>query len=165
MQGSGKLQALQALLDALAALGKRAVIAAHASLAVLSDYLALRYGAAHFARIDEETSALDRQRAVAAFNDAAAPPRLMVLEASSCSLGTDLPAADAVIIYDSDGHPGGDIQRFGCARRLGDPEKLLVLRLYCSGTLEEVIVSVRAALFLRLVCFVRVCVIGGGRIA
>jgi SNF2 family DNA or RNA helicase len=142
VQGSGKLQALQALLDVLDSMGKCAVIAAHASLSVLSDYLALRYGESHFCRVDEDTPVLERTRAISRLNDAKSPEKLLILEVSSCSLGTDLPTADAVIIYDSDGHPSGDIQHFGFARRLGDPAKLLVLRLYCSGTLEEVIVAV-----------------------
>ena len=122
------------------------MIAAHASLNVLSDYLRLRYGAQKFHRIDEDTMALDRDRAIADFNDSAKPQSLVVLEVRCCSLGVDLHAADVVIVYDSDGHPSGDIQRFGCARRLGDPANLLVCRLYSSGTLEEVIVSVRLVL-------------------
>jgi SNF2 family DNA or RNA helicase len=121
----------------------------HASLAVLSDYLRLRYGDGAFHRVDEETPACARDAAIAAFNDRAAPRKLLVLEVASCSLGTDIAAADAVVVYDSDGHPSGDIQRFGCARSLGDAERLLVFRLYCSGTLEEVIVSVRASAYAR----------------
>jgi SNF2 family DNA or RNA helicase len=143
VQGSGKLQTLQLLLDVLSGMGKRAVIAAHASLNVLSDYLRLKYGEKHFHRIDEDTMARDRDRAIADFNDPSKPHNLIVVEVASCSLGTDLKAADAIIVYDSDGHPSGDIQRFGCARHMGDPAKLLVFRLYCCGTLEEVIASVR----------------------
>jgi SNF2 family DNA or RNA helicase len=145
-QGSGKLQALQALLDVLESMGKCAVVAAHASLGVLSDYLTLRYGEARFCRVDEDTPVFERTSAIARLNDPGSPEKLLLLEVSSCSLGTDLPSADAVIVYDSDGHPSGDIQHFGFARRLGDPPKLLVLRLYCSGTLEEVIVAVCASL-------------------
>jgi SNF2 family DNA or RNA helicase len=145
VQGSGKLEVLQQLLDALEAAGKRTVIAVHASLAVLSDYLRLQYGDNSFYRVDEETAACDRAAAIDSFNRAESPRKLMVLEVASCSLGTDLTGADAVIVYDSDGHPSGDIQRFGCARNLGDPAQLLIFRLYCSGTLEEVIVSVRRA--------------------
>lgn len=133
---------LQALLDVLFGMGKRAVIAAHESLGVLCDYLALRYGVRTFRRIGEETMAAERDRTIAEFNDLSSPHNLLVLEVSACSLGTDLRAAGAVIVYDSDGHPPGDILRFGQARSLGDPATLLVFRLYCSGTLEEVIVAV-----------------------
>jgi SNF2 family DNA or RNA helicase len=153
LQGSGKLQALQALLDVLESMGKHAVVAAHASLSVLADFLTLRYGEAHFCRVDEDTPVFERTCAIASLNDPRSPQKLLLLEVSSCSLGTDLPGADAVIVYDSDGHPSGDIQHFGFARRLGDPAKLLVLRLYCSGTLEEVIVAVRStALCARCIC-------------
>lgn len=153
MQGSGKLQVLQALLDVLFGMGKRAVIAAHESLSVLCDYLALRYGERAFHRIGEETMAAERDRAIADFNDTSSKHNLLVLEVSSCSLGTNLQAAGAVIIYDSDGHPPGDILRFGQARSLGDPRSLLVVRLYCSGTLEEVIVAVRPAIRHVYLCF------------
>lgn len=134
---------LQALLDVLFGMGKRTVIAAHESLAVLCDYLSLRYGERTFKRIGEETMATERDRAISEFNDPSSPHNLLVLEVSACSLGTDLKAAGAVIIYDSDGHPPGDILRIGQARSMGDPLTLLVFRLYCSSTLEEVIVSVR----------------------
>ena len=161
MQGSGKLQALQLLLDALSAAGKRTVVAAHASLAVLSDYLRLRYGADSFQRVDDETPAATRDAAVAAFNSATPPaPQLLLLEVASCSLGTDLHAADSVIVYDSDGDPSGDIQRFGCARRLGNPARLLVFRLYCSSTLEEVIVAVRSSTLGQRSTCLRACYLG-----
>jgi Helicase conserved C-terminal domain len=142
VQGSGKLHMLQSLLDVLLGMNKRVIIAAHESMAVLCDYLALRYGECAFHRICEETMARERDRALADFNSPAKPQDILVLEVSACSLGTDLRAADAAIIYDSDGHPASDIQRFGHARSLGNASKLLVFRLYSSGTLEEVIVAV-----------------------
>ena len=143
MQGSGKLQVLQHLLDVLLGLHKRAIIAAHESMGVLCDYLTLKYGERAFHKISDETMATDRDRAIADFNNSSKPQDLLVLEVSACSLGTDFKTADAVIIYDSDGHPASDIQRFGHARSMGDASKLLVYRLYCAGTLEEVIVAVR----------------------
>ena len=158
MQGSGKLQVLQHLLDVLLGLHKRAIIAAHESMGVLCDYLTLKYGERAFHKISDETMALDRDRAIADFNNSSKPQDLLVLEVSACSLGTDFKTADAVIIYDSDGHPASDIQRFGHARSMGDASKLLVYRLYCAGTLEEVIVavSITSLCFTPSVCVGRV---------
>lgn len=50
LQGSGKLAALQMLLQHLGAAGKRTVIAAHSSLDVLDDYLSIKLGKNAFHR-------------------------------------------------------------------------------------------------------------------
>jgi SNF2 family DNA or RNA helicase len=93
--------------------------------------------------VDESTPAQARARAIEEFSSPAHPQNCLILEVSACSLGTDFATADAVVIYDSDGHPSGDMQSLGRARRMGDPARLLVFRLYCSATLEEVVVAVR----------------------
>ncbi|KAF6263558.1 P-loop containing nucleoside triphosphate hydrolase protein [Scenedesmus sp. NREL 46B-D3] len=57
-------------------------------------------------------------------------------------VGLNLQAADTVIMYDSDWNPQIDLQAQARAHRIGQKQKVLVVRLLAEGSIEEHILQV-----------------------
>ncbi len=71
------------------------------------------------------------------FNDPSSPYTIFILSTRAGGLGLNLPAADTVIIFDSDWNPQMDLQAQDRAHRIGQTREVRVLRLLGSDTLEE----------------------------
>ena len=75
-------------------------------------------------------------------------PFVFLLSTRAGGLGLTLTAANTVIFYDSDWNPQADLQAADRAHRLGQTRRVLVLRLICRGTVEEVTLTLTLTLFL-----------------
>ena len=64
---------------------------------------------------------------------------MFILSTRAGGLGINLNTADTVILYDSDWNPQVDAQATDRVHRLGQTSRVLVARLVCEGTVEEVI--------------------------
>ena len=111
-------------------------------LDVLQDYLSLRRWA--YERLDGSARAEERWQSVASFQGkdargSSALPFVFLLSTRAGGLGLNLTAANTVIFYDEDFNPQVDRQAVDRAHRIGQTRRVLVLRLLCRGTVEEVV--------------------------
>jgi superfamily II DNA or RNA helicase len=124
-----------------------------AMLDVLQDYLHLRRWP--YERLDGSARAEERWAAVSSFQgrgggegaggrdegaaSAHSEPFVFLLSTRAGGLGLNLTAANVVVFFDHDWNPQADIQATDRVHRLGQTRPVLVLRLACAGTVEEVI--------------------------
>ena len=148
---SAKLALLDRLLVRMRARGDRVLLFCQSTmmLDVLQDYLHLRRWP--YERLDGSARAEERWAAVSSFQRrgggaggggaGAAPhePFVFLLSTRAGGLGLNLTAANVVIFYDHDWNPQADSQATDRVHRLGQTRPVLVLRLVCAGTVEEVI--------------------------
>lgn len=108
-------------------------------LDVLQDYMHLR--SYSYERLDGSARSQERWDAVSSFQSAHAEdaPFVFLLSTRAGGLGLNLTAANTVIFYDNDWNPQVDAQATDRVHRLGQTSRVLVVRLFCSGTVEEVI--------------------------
>ena len=158
VHAAAKLRLLDRLLVRLWARGARVLLFSQSTmmLDVLQDYLHLRRWA--YERLDGSARAEERWTAVAAFSGPVnggagggsragggggpgreTEPFIFLLSTRAGGLGLNLVAANTVIFYDHDWNPQADAQATDRVHRLGQTRPVLVVRLVCAGTVEEVI--------------------------
>ena len=141
VESSGKMQLLELLLPKLKAAGHRVLVFSQMTkmLDVLEDYLLARgHG---FERLDGNVGSAERQLRIDRFNrdlgSAAKEKFVFLLSTRAGGLGINLATADTVVLYDSDWNPHNDIQALSRAHRLGQANKVLILRLVTRWSVEE----------------------------
>jgi ATP-dependent DNA helicase len=104
VQSSGKLRLLDRVLPALRAEGHRVLLFSQmtSTLDLLGEYMTMR-GWTHL-RIDGTVSLADRQEMIREFSDGS-EVFVFLLSTRAGGLGINLPAADTVILFDSDWNP------------------------------------------------------------
>lgn len=133
--GSGKLELLaEVVTDAIAA-GHRLLIFSQftAMLARIADRL--RYLGFTYAYLDGQTPAIERLRLVQEFNAGTTPLFLISLKAGGT--GLNLTGADMVIHYDPWWNPAVEEQATDRAYRIGQENKVQVLKFITKDTIEE----------------------------
>lgn len=138
IKASAKLTLLHSMLKLLHKEGHRVLIFSQMTklLDILEDYLNVEFGPKTFERVDGSVCVVDRQAAIARFNQDKSR-FVFLLSTRSCGLGINLATADTVIIYDSDFNPHADIQAMNRAHRIGQSNRLLVYRLVVRASVEE----------------------------
>ncbi len=64
---------------------------------------------------------------------------VFLLSTRAGGVGLNLTAASVVIFYDSDWNPMADMQAAGRAHRIGQTQEVLVIRLVCPSTIDEIV--------------------------
>ncbi|KAL1506998.1 hypothetical protein AB1Y20_007861 [Prymnesium parvum] len=141
VRNSAKLELLDKLLCKLRARGDRVLLFCQSTqmLDVLQDYMHLRRFS--YERLDGSARAEERWASVASFQSSGGGdgPFVFLLSTRAGGLGLNLTAANTVIFYDNDWNPQVDAQATDRVHRLGQTSRVLVVRLICEGTVEEVI--------------------------
>ena len=132
--GSAKVTRLLEALDEVVADGHKALV--FSQWTSLLDLVEPHLEAAHiaFARLDGSTR--DREGVVAAFQDPAGPP-VMLLSLKAGGVGLNLTAADHVFLLDPWWNPAVEDQAADRAHRIGQDRPVLVYRLVAKDTVEE----------------------------
>ena len=124
----GKLVLLSKMLRKLKAENHRVLIFSQMTklLDLLEDFLE---GEGYkYERIDGSITGTLRQDAIDRFNADGAEQFVFLLSTRAGGLGINLYTADTVIIYDSDWNPHNDIQALSRAHRIGQKNKVSILR-------------------------------------
>eukprot|EP00752_Nemacystus_decipiens_P010606 g9444.t1 len=140
---SGKLALLDRMLPRLKERGHRCLIFSQfpSMLDILQD-LCLARGYQH-ARLDGETGHVQRRLEIQRFNAPGSKLSVMLMSTRLGGPTVKLPAADTVILYDSDWNAQVDVLAMERAHRIGQTKPVKVYRLVCSGSVEERMVSQR----------------------
>ena len=109
------------------------------NLNILCDYLNLR-GYKNF-RLDGTTKHEDRSEMIKAFSQPDSEFQIFVLSTRAGGIGINLQNADTVVIYDSDWNPHQDLQAQDRAHRIGQKNRVIVLRLVTLDSVEEKILA------------------------
>lgn len=144
VHASAKLDMLDRLLARLLPAGHKVLVFSHftRTLDVLQDFCALR--GISYERLDGSVRGEERWMAIQRFQGKgarAAGPSLFLLSTRAGGQGVTLTQADTVVLFDSGMNPQWDEQAIKRAHRYGQTKPVLVLRLLCSGTAEEVILA------------------------
>ena len=124
----GKLVLLSKMLKKLKAENHRVLIFSQMTklLDLLEDFLE---GEGYkYERIDGSITGTLRQDAIDRFNAEGAEQFVFLLSTRAGGLGINLYTADTVIIYDSDWNPHNDIQALSRAHRIGQKNKVSILK-------------------------------------
>ncbi|XP_014227290.1 lymphoid-specific helicase-like isoform X2 [Trichogramma pretiosum] len=137
---SGKLLVLDAMLKKLKARGHKVLLFSNFKMVldIIEDYLSLTdYD---YCRLDGNVKFDDRKDQINRFQS---DPNcfLFMLTTRSGSVGLNLAAADTVIIYDSDWNPQCDLQAMARCHRIGQKKPVVVYRMCCKGTVDEMIIK------------------------
>lgn len=104
---------------------------------ILDDFLRQRFGPNTYERVDAGINPSKKQAAVHRFNKKEAGQFVFLLESRACSSAIKLSPVDVVIIYDSDWNPSTDFRALQKTAIDSKVERIKVLRLYSSFTIEE----------------------------
>ncbi|SEO68693.1 Superfamily II DNA or RNA helicase, SNF2 family [Amphibacillus marinus] len=132
---SGKLSLLLTILEQLQAQGRRVLIFSQFSSMlklILAELNKLNYLSFY---LDGQTPALERVEMAEAFNNGDCNVFLVSLKAGGT--GLNLTGADTVILFDLWWNPAVEAQAAGRAHRIGQKNKVEVIRLITEGTIEE----------------------------
>lgn len=141
IENCGKLVLVDKLLRKLKERGSRVLIFSQMTrvLDILEDFCRMRgYG---YCRIDGQTSYMDREDSIDAYNQPNSSKFAFLLSTRAGGLGINLYTADTVILYDSDWNPQADLQAQDRAHRIGQKKQVNVYRLVTSNSVEEKIVE------------------------
>ncbi|KAL3698484.1 hypothetical protein R1sor_012560 [Riccia sorocarpa] len=129
---SGKLLFLEKLLPLLKEEGHRVLLVSQMTkvMDIIEDFLRLLR--LSFIRIDESTSAAQREKDIEQFDRPECTDFIMLISAGAGGLGINLRSADTVIIYD----PYFSQAQLR-ALRIGQDQTVLVYRLFTEGSVEE----------------------------
>lgn len=108
-------------------------------LDIIEDYIRLKGW--KFQRLDGSTSADQRKKSIAEFNQPNSPDFCFLLSTRAGGLGINLETADTVIIYDSDWNPQNDLQAMARAHRIGQTKSVNIYRLVTKNSVEETILE------------------------
>lgn len=138
---SGKLQLLQKLVPKLVNKGHKILLFSQfvAMLDLLEDWCDLNSFAT--CRIDGSMNNDTRKEQIQEFNLKKSKESIFLLSTRAAGLGINLTAADSVIIFDSDWNPQVDLQAMDRAHRIGQTSPVIVYRLCCDNTVENVILT------------------------
>ncbi|KAF8932788.1 hypothetical protein BGZ58_006793 [Dissophora ornata] len=142
IEAGGKLELLHNMLPKLKQNGHRVLIFSTMTrlLDILEDYLnGERY---NFVRLDGSTSSADRQARIDKYNAPDSDVFVFLLSTRAGGVGVNLATADTIIIYDVDFNPKADMQALSRAHRIGQKNKVLVLKLMTRNSAEERIVQI-----------------------
>ncbi|KAF9427836.1 hypothetical protein BGZ94_004051 [Podila epigama] len=142
IEAGGKLELLHNMLPKLKQNGHRVLIFSTMTrlLDILEDYLnGERY---NFVRLDGGTSSNDRQARIDKFNAPDSDVFVFLLSTRAGGVGVNLATADTIIIYDVDFNPKADMQALSRAHRIGQKNKVLVLKFMTRNSAEERIVQI-----------------------
>lgn len=134
---AGKLELLDRLLPKFKATGHRVLMFTQmtALITLMEDYFAFR--GHRYLRLDGHTKSDDRGALLKEFNQKDSPYFIFILSTRAGGLGLNLQTADTVILFDSDWNPHVDLQAQDRAHRIGQKNKVLVLRLTTVNSVEE----------------------------
>lgn len=138
----GKLDTLDKLLVRLHTGGHKCLVFCTMTrcLDVLEEYLQWRgFG---YERLDGSTTAAARGAIVDSFNQPGSSSFVFLLSMRAGGVGLNLQSADTVILYDTDWNAQIDLQAQARAHRIGQKNKVLVLRLQTTGSVEERIYAI-----------------------
>ena len=140
-KGSGKLTALEELLDSAIPGGHRVLVFSQftSMLEILQRRLSEK-GIGYF-YLDGKTPVAERTRMVDAFNGGENPVFLISLRAGGA--GLNLTGADMVVHYDPWWNPAVMDQASDRAHRIGQTRSVQVIRLAAKGTIEEKILRLQ----------------------
>lgn len=138
---SGKFELLDRVLPKFKATGHRVLIFFQMTqiMNIMEDYLRLR--GMKYLRLDGATKSDDRSDLLRMFNEPGSEYFCFLLSTRAGGLGLNLQTADTVIIFDSDWNPHQDLQAQDRAHRIGQKNEVRILRLICSGSVEEKILE------------------------
>lgn len=138
---SGKVELLDRILPKLFATGHRVLMFFQmtAIMNIFQDYL--RYRGINYLRLDGAINQEQRANDLKKFNAKDSPYKLFILSTRAGGLGLNLQTADTVIIFDSDWNPHQDLQAQDRAHRIGQKNKVLILRLITANSVEEKILE------------------------
>lgn len=138
---SGKVELLDRILPKLFATGHRVLMFFQmtAIMNIFQDYL--RYRGIRYLRLDGQINQEQRANDLKKFNASDSPYNLFILSTRAGGLGLNLQTADTVIIFDSDWNPHQDLQAQDRAHRIGQKNKVLILRLITANSVEEKILE------------------------
>ncbi|KAF9903864.1 hypothetical protein EC991_003241 [Linnemannia zychae] len=142
IEAGGKLELLHNMLPKLKQNGHRVLIFSTMTrlLDILEDYLnGERY---NFVRLDGSTSSNDRQARIDKFNAPDSDVFVFLLSTRAGGVGVNLATADTILIYDVDFNPKADMQALSRAHRIGQKNKVLVLKFMTRNSAEERIVQI-----------------------
>ncbi|KAF9115239.1 hypothetical protein BGX27_008473 [Mortierella sp. AM989] len=142
IEAGGKLELLHNMLPKLKQNGHRVLIFSTMTrlLDILEDYLnGERY---NFVRLDGSTSSSDRQARIDKYNAPDSDVFVFLLSTRAGGVGVNLATADTIIIYDVDFNPKADMQALSRAHRIGQKNKVLVLKFMTRNSAEERIVQI-----------------------
>jgi hypothetical protein len=134
-----KLELLDRVLSKMHATGHRVLLFSTMTrvLDVLEEYLQWR--GYSFVRLDGSTSADARGDVVHKFQQPGSTVFCFLLSVRAGGFGLNLQAADTVVMVDTDWNPQVDAQAQARSHRIGQDKDVLVLRLECCDTVEEVV--------------------------
>ena len=140
LSASGKLKLMDYMLTILKEQNHRALIFSQSVLMldILEDYI--RWRNFTFERIDGSTPQKERQAAADRFNEENGS-FLFIISTHAGGLGLNLTGADTVFIYDSDFNPQNDLQALSRAHRIGQTKPVIVYRLFCRNSIDQVIIE------------------------
>ncbi|KAI3637152.1 hypothetical protein MIR68_004858 [Amoeboaphelidium protococcarum] len=137
VETSGKLLALDSLLDRLKLNGHRVLIFCQMTsmLDILQDYM--DYRQYEYERLDGSIRGQDRFQVLDRYKTKS--PFVFLLSTRAGGVGLNLVNADTVIFYDIDHNPQMDLQAAARAHRIGQSKEVTVIKLICKGTVDEII--------------------------
>lgn len=142
IEAGGKLELLHNMLPKLKQNGHRVLIFSTMTrlLDILEDYLnGERY---NYVRLDGSTTSNDRQARIDKYNAPDSDVFVFLLSTRAGGVGVNLATADTIIIYDVDFNPKADMQALSRAHRIGQKNKVLVLKFMTRNSAEERIVQI-----------------------
>lgn len=142
VDGSGKFQVLDKLLDKLNSEGHRVLIFSQLikTLDILERYCF--YKKYKFQRLQGSMTSEQRRRAINNFNEKNSKDFIFLLSTRSGGQGINLATADTVIIFDADYNPHNDLQAAGRVHRIGQSKPVTIYRLVTRDSVEERILDI-----------------------
>lgn len=142
IDGSGKFQVLDKLLDRLHSEGHRVLIFSQLikTLDILERYCF--YKKYKFQRLQGSMTSEQRKRAINNFNEKNSRDFIFLLSTRSGGQGINLATADTVIIFDADYNPQNDLQAAGRVHRIGQSKPVTIYRLVTRDSVEERILDI-----------------------
>lgn len=142
VDGSGKFQVLDKLLDRLNSEGHRVLIFSQLikTLDILERYCF--YKKYKFQRLQGSMTSEQRRRAINTFNEKNSKDFIFLLSTRSGGQGINLATADTVIIFDADYNPQNDLQAAGRVHRIGQSKPVTIYRLVTRDSVEERILDI-----------------------
>lgn len=137
-KSSGKFELLDRILPKLLVTGHKILIFSQMThlMDILEEFFN-KYKGIRCLRLDGNTKADDRGNSIQLFSEENSEYKVFILSTRAGGLGINLQAADTVIIFDSDWNPQMDIQAQDRAHRIGQKQKVKVLRFISRDTIEE----------------------------